>query len=78
MKSIIISSEVEVFPEPLTGKVEKKISPQETGRVRCLGSFWPARLYQSDCQVTILPKESVNIVAIQGITLLVVPVSLNS
>lgn len=75
MKSLIIPTEVEVFPEPLRGTVDKTISPQKAGRVKCLGSFWPARLYQSDCQMTIMPEESVNIVAIQGITLLVVPLS---
>ncbi|MBD2186098.1 NfeD family protein [Planktothrix sp. FACHB-1355] len=73
MKSLFIPSEVEVFPEPVIGTVDKVISPQKPGRVRCLGSCWPAQLYQVNCQATILPEESVNIVAIQGITLLVVP-----
>ncbi len=75
MKSLTIPTKVEVFPEHLTGTVDKTISPQKPGRVRCLGSFWPARLYHSDCQATIQPEESVNIVAIQGITLLVVPLN---
>ncbi|NES93789.1 MAG: hypothetical protein F6K32_00745 [Desertifilum sp. SIO1I2] len=47
----------------------------QPGRVKFQGTYWPAQFYHPDCQATVLPDEPVTVVAIQGITLLVVPVS---
>lgn len=69
------TSTVEMLAEPFIGTVEQVITRQKSGRVKAIGSYWPAQFYQTVSQKTIFPKESVKIVAIQGITLLVVPVN---
>lgn len=75
MRSLFDADEVEKFPEAKKGTVEKTISPHEPGRVKCQGTYWPARFYESDCEATVLPGEPVSVVAMQGITLLVVPIN---
>ncbi len=68
-----IAAKVEKFPEPLSGTVEQAIAHNHSGRVKCLGSSWPAKFYQPDCLTTVVPNQPVSIVAMQGITLLVMP-----
>ena len=56
-----------------TARVEKTISPSCSGRVYFQATYWPARFYQSDCQITSLPGDNVTIIGRQGLTLLVRP-----
>jgi membrane protein implicated in regulation of membrane protease activity len=74
MQSFFIPTNVRKFPEPIRGTVEKTITPEQNGRVKCLGSYWPAQLYLSSCQATLLEGESVNVIGMQGITMLVAPI----
>ena len=76
MVGLFVPEKVEKFPAPLMGTVEKKITRSQPGRVKCQGTYWPARFYQPNCEATVLPDEPVMVVARQGITLLVVPVNL--
>jgi len=64
----------EMFAEPIAGTVEKTIAPNQPGRVKCLGTFWPARFIEPDCQATVEADEPVMVVGRQDITMLVVPV----
>jgi len=73
MRNLFIPEKVEKFPEPIAGTVEQAIAPNQSGRVKCLASHWPARFYQPDCQSTVLPDQPVSIVGMCGITMLVVP-----
>jgi hypothetical protein len=68
------SSSPEFFPNPIVGKVAQPITATQPGRVRHEGTSWPAALYQPDRPMMILPGNTVNIVGIQGITLLIVPI----
>ncbi len=55
------------------GRVEQLISAKRQGRIYFQGTFWPAKLAQSQpacCQ----PGETVEVVGRQGLALLVVPV----
>ncbi|MCG8361720.1 MAG: NfeD family protein [Pseudanabaenales cyanobacterium] len=61
-----------------TARVEKTITPGCGGRVYFQATYWPARFYQSDCQLTVLPGDLVTIVGRQGLTLLVKPKVANS
>ncbi|MDF0554051.1 NfeD family protein [Kamptonema sp. UHCC 0994] len=63
----------ELFSEAIEGVVEETISSVQPGRVRCLGTYWPAQLYKVECQVTLIPEQAVCIVGRVGITLLVMP-----
>ncbi|MFB2891620.1 NfeD family protein [Aerosakkonemataceae cyanobacterium BLCC-F50] len=74
MRSFFIPSDVETFPEPLEAMVEQTIAHNRSGRVKFLGTYWPARFYEVDCQATVFPNQPVIVVAIKGITLLVLPV----
>lgn len=75
MRALFVESKVEKFPKPVLGIVEQTITLYQPGRVRCLGTYWPARFYQSDCQATAHPEQPVTVIAIEGITLLVMPVA---
>ena len=76
MRTLFAPTKVEKLREPIQGTVEQTIAHNQPGRVKCLATFWPARFYHSDCKATVIPNQQVNIVAIQGITLLVVPVDI--
>lgn len=67
-----------LFPQPEIGVVEQTISPTQSGRVRFDATSWPAQLYNSDDQITLVPDDTVDIVARQGNILLVVPGSLQT
>jgi membrane protein implicated in regulation of membrane protease activity len=66
------SETVELHP-PVRGVLEAGIGPYQRGRVRCMGSSWPAQFYQRDCETTVTTNQQVNVVARRGITLLVIP-----
>ncbi|MFB2968920.1 NfeD family protein [Aerosakkonema sp. BLCC-F183] len=78
MVSLFAPAKIEMFSEAVMGTVEKTISQNQPGRVKCLGSYWPARFYHSNCDVVVFPDEVVKVVGRQGITMLVVPVSLGN
>jgi hypothetical protein len=64
----------EMLPEPERGVVDEAIGPNLAGRVKAFSSIWPAEIYQPDSQkVHLHPGQSVFVVAIDNITLLVVP-----
>lgn len=50
-----------------TAIVDEKIAPNQSGRVRFQGSYWPAECRQG---ITVNPGESVRIIGIRNITLL--------
>ncbi|MEY3870754.1 MAG: NfeD family protein [Microcoleaceae cyanobacterium] len=75
MKSQLKVREIEKFDEPMLGIVEETIAPYRPGRVKGMGSYWPARFYEEeDNEMILQPDEAVFIIGITGITLLVVPV----
>ena len=78
MLNLFVSEKVEMFSEAVMGTVEKTITQNQPGRVKCLGSYWPARFYHSNCDVIVFPDEFVKVVGRQGITMLVVPGSLGN
>ena len=49
-----------------TAIVDETIAPNQCGRVRFQGSYWPAECRQS---ITVNPGESVRIIGIRNITL---------
>jgi membrane protein implicated in regulation of membrane protease activity len=65
-------SKIQKLEEPQRGIVHETIGPNQPGRVQAMASYWPAELYQPDCQTPLLPGESVLVLAINNITLLVV------
>ncbi|MBD1939115.1 NfeD family protein [Microcoleus sp. FACHB-68] len=70
----LFTDTVKMFPQPLLGIVEQAIAYNQRGRVKFDGTYWPARFYNPDCQATVSPNQFVNVVAREGITLLVVPI----
>jgi membrane protein implicated in regulation of membrane protease activity len=65
-----------LLPEPIQGITDRSITYDHAGRVKFQGTYWSARLYQPSQQLIIAPGDFVSIIAIQGITLLVVPTGL--
>lgn len=72
MNTLFTFPSTENLENPIPGIVELPISANKPGRVKCQGSYWPARFAQP-YQITVLPDEIVAVVAINGITLLVMP-----
>lgn len=58
-----------------TGKVERTIAHNHSGRVYFQATYWPAKFYDAACQLKAVPGESIKIVGRQGLTLLVSPTS---
>jgi hypothetical protein len=75
MSSELVPEGIKLFSQPGTGKVERMISSTQPGRVEFQATYWPARLYHPEHEVTLVPDDPVTVVGRQGITLLVVPVS---
>ncbi|MEB3830181.1 NfeD family protein [Phormidium sp. CCY1219] len=71
-KAIFPRDKIQLFPELVPAIVEEAISPKQPGRVKCQGSYWSAKLYHPDCQVTLEPSQKALAVGIEGITLLMV------
>ena len=74
MNNLYCPKSPKIFPEPIQGITDQEITFDQAGRVKSMGSYWSARLYQPNPQVVIPSGEYVNIIAIHGITLLVTPV----
>ena len=55
-------------------KVEKAILPGEDGQVYFKGTYWSARFYDPDCQVTAAPGDKVRVVVGDRLPLLVMPI----
>jgi membrane-bound ClpP family serine protease len=70
-------SKLEKISKPVPGIVEQIISHDCPGRVHWQGTSWPARFFQPDYKEAIAPGEPVKVIAIQGITLLVMPLSVD-
>jgi membrane protein implicated in regulation of membrane protease activity len=73
--SELFRSQVEMFTEPKQGTVTQTIAPYQRGRVKAMGSYWPAEFYQANEQKHLPPDAPILIVGIRDITLLVIPVS---
>lgn len=67
---------ITLFPKPGKGIIEQIITESQPGRVNFQATYWPARLYYPEQEVTLLPNTPVTVVGRQGITLLVVPVEM--
>lgn len=68
-------TKITLFPKPGKGIIEEIITESQPGRVNFQATYWPARLYNPEQKVILLPNTSVNVIGRQGITLLVVPIS---
>ena len=64
-----------IFSHPGIGSVDWAIAAHCPGRVSFQATTWPAKFYQTDSQAVVQPHQSVQIVGIQGITLLVQPIT---
>ena len=68
---LFLMESIEIFKTPILGEVTKGIGPGKQGRVKCAGSHWPAKFYQSETSDDIAVGQVVNVIGRQGITLLV-------
>jgi NfeD-like C-terminal, partner-binding len=73
LSSLFFPSSPQLFPEPAEGIVDRLIAYGQTGRVKYRGTYWSAQLYRPNRRTMIPTGEFVSIIAIRGITLLVVP-----
>lgn len=77
MNSELSYGEIDLFPKPGIGQVEKTITATQPGRIHFRATSWPARFCYPDSQpdgsLKVIPGEDVIVVGRQGITLLVVP-----
>lgn len=76
MDILVAPDRIALFAHPGIGEVVKAISSSQRGRVKFRASFWPAKFYsESPADKPALPLEQVMVVGIDGITLLVTPLS---
>jgi len=68
-------TKITLFPKPGKGIIEEIITTSQPGRVNFQATYWPARLYNPEQKVNLLPNTPVTIIGREGITLLVVPIS---
>ena len=68
-------TKITLFPKPGMGIIEEIITESQPGRVNFQATYWPARLYNPEQKITLLPNTSVIVIGREGITLLVVPIS---
>ncbi|NET38058.1 MAG: hypothetical protein F6K19_39685 [Cyanothece sp. SIO1E1] len=73
MNPVLASNAIKLFAKVGIGEVDTIIRTTEPGRVKFEGSYWPAKLYNSDTEITIFPTWPVKVIGRQGITLLVIP-----
>ena len=64
---------VEVFPEGISGVVIKPITLYQPGRVKCQGISWRAKLYEPNCQATLLSGQPVIAIGRENLTYIVIP-----
>ncbi|MDJ0705743.1 MAG: NfeD family protein [Leptolyngbyaceae cyanobacterium MO_188.B28] len=69
LKALLGKSEPAPFKG--TGKVERTIAHDHSGRVYFQATYWPAKFCDTACQLKAFPGESIKIVGRQGLTLLV-------
>lgn len=68
-------SNPEWFSEPQWGVVDEAIALTQDGRIKFQGTYWTAKLYRPGPQTIIQPGQQALIVALQDLTLLVIPSS---
>ena len=56
-------------------RVTDPIIPQWEGSVFFEGTYWKARFYNPGCQITIYPGQKVQVIAREGLKLLVMPIT---
>jgi len=71
----LIPHETQFFQQPIIGQVEKVVTTNSIGRVKAMGSYWPARFYIKNETQSVFPDQWVKIIGIHGITLLIEPAS---
>jgi membrane protein implicated in regulation of membrane protease activity len=62
-----------MFSEPIQGVVDCAVAQGRLWRVKFQGSYWFAKLYQPEEGIKMQPGEFVEVIAMEGITLLVIP-----
>lgn len=75
MSLTIFPETIQLFSQPSLGSVDWAIAPNSPGRVNFQATTWPARCYQTDGRTVIQPHQLVQIIGMQGITLLVQPIT---
>lgn len=77
LNSFSFPEDLKVFPEPVHGIVDKAIVQGRIWRVKFNGSYWFARLYYPNSQIMLEPGQTVEVLAMQGITLLISSIDQN-
>jgi hypothetical protein len=69
--SRLMVSKPSLFSQAIPGKVEVAIAPDQPGRVAFRGSFYPAKLYQTNTDIILEPGQTCQVIGRESITLLV-------
>lgn len=73
MRNFFLPPNPSMFSEPIQGVVDCAVAQGRLWRVKFQGSYWFAKLYQPKEGIKMQPGEFVEVIAMEGITLLVVP-----
>ena len=68
-----VPNKTQIFPSPVKGIVEKEIFGNQSGSIKYDGSFWRAKLHQTDDIKNIPVGQTVSVIGREGNTLLVIP-----
>jgi hypothetical protein len=65
--------EIEIFPEAFKATIATPMGLYQVGQVKIFGQFWRAKLYELNCQTTLLVAQPVLVIGKEGMILIVVP-----
>lgn len=74
MITFLLEEKTQQFPQSILGTVEQAIAYNQPGRVKCLGTSWPAQFYEPENQTIVTANQSVWVIGRKSITLLIIPV----
>jgi membrane protein implicated in regulation of membrane protease activity len=70
---MVLQAVIPQISHHVRGVVDETITQRSPGRVKYLATYWPAELYTLGANITLYPRDVVQVVGRRGLVLLVTP-----